>query len=132
MSTERRTPMTRVAVAQAASIPFDSAATVAKAEGLIEECATSGAELVVFPEAFIGCYPKGTAFGAVVGRRSGPGRDLYRRYFDSAVELDGPQVARLVSASAAQGDDQRSDDNEVDARGERAAPPARAIGTRNS
>jgi len=103
MSTERRTPMTRVAVAQAASIPFDSAATVAKAEGLIEECARSGAELVVFPEAFIGCYPKGTAFGAVVGRRSGPGRDLYRRYFDSAVELDGPQVARLVSASAAQG-----------------------------
>ena len=92
-STERTPPMTRVAVVQAASIPFDSAATVAKAEGLIAECAAGGAELAVFPEAFIGCYPKGTAFGAVVGRRTGPGRDLYQRYFDAAVQLDGPEVA---------------------------------------
>jgi nitrilase len=95
--------MTRVAVVQAASIPFDSAATVAKAEGLIAECAAGGAELAVFPEAFVGCYPKGTAFGAVVGRRSGPGRDLYRRYFDAAVQLDGPGVGCLLSASAAHG-----------------------------
>jgi nitrilase len=95
--------MTRVAVAQAASIPFDSAATVVKAEGLMAECAAGGAELVVFPEAFIGCYPKGSAFGAVVGSRSGPGRDLYQRYFDSAVQLDGPDVGSLVSACAAHG-----------------------------
>lgn len=95
--------MTRVAVVQAASVPFDSAATVEKAEGLIAECAAGGAELAVFPEAFVGCYPKGTAFGAVVGRRSGPGRDLYQRYFDTAVRLDGPDVGRLVGASAAHG-----------------------------
>ncbi|MCL2770289.1 MAG: carbon-nitrogen hydrolase family protein [Solirubrobacterales bacterium] len=93
--------MTRVAVVQAASIPFDSSATTAKAEGLIAECAGSGAELAVFPEAFVGCYPKGTAFGAVVGRRTGPGRELYQRYFDTAVQLDGPEVARLVGACAA-------------------------------
>jgi nitrilase len=92
--------VTRVAVAQAASIPFDLGATVTKAEGLIAEAAAGGAELVVFPEAFIGCYPKGTAFGAVVGRRNGAGRDLYRRYFDAAVELDGPEVTRLLGASA--------------------------------
>ena len=95
--------MTRVAVVQAASIPFDSVATVAKAEGLIAECAAGGAELAVFPEAFVGCYPKGSAFGAVVGCRSGPGRALYQRYFDAAVELDGPGVGSLVSASAAHG-----------------------------
>ena len=92
--------MTRVAVVQAASIPFDCAATVAKAEALIAECATGGAALALFPEAFIGCYPKGSAFGAVVGRRSGPGRDLYQQYFNSAVQLDGPEVARLISACA--------------------------------
>ena len=92
--------MTRVAVAQAASIPFDSAATVTKAEHLLAECAVGGAELVVFPEAFIGCYPKGSAFGAVVGRRSGLGRDHYRRYFEAAVQLDGPEVERLINASA--------------------------------
>ncbi|HTZ64181.1 MAG TPA: carbon-nitrogen hydrolase family protein [Solirubrobacteraceae bacterium] len=93
--------MTRVAVAQAASIPFDPAATTAKAEDLIAECAAGDAELAVFPEAFIGCYPKGTAFGAVVGRRTGSGRELYQRYFDAAVRLDGPEVARLISASGA-------------------------------
>src|SRR5882757_9163086 len=93
--------MKRVAVVQAASIPFDTAATVAKAEGLIAECAARGIELAVFPEAFVGCYPKGTGFGAVVGRRSDPGRDLYRRYFEAAVELDGPEVAALIDVSAA-------------------------------
>ena len=95
--------MTRVAVVQAASIPFDSGATVAKAEALIAEAAGGGAGLVVFPEAFIGGYPKGTAFGAVVGRRSAPGRELYQRYSDGAVPLDGPEVAALVSAAAAHG-----------------------------
>jgi nitrilase len=93
----------RVAVVQAASVPFDSAATVAKAEGLIGKCAARGVEVAVFPEAFLGCYPKGTGFGAVVGRRTDPGRDLFRRYFESAVELDGPEVAALVDASAAHG-----------------------------
>jgi nitrilase len=92
--------MTRVAVVQAASVPFDPAATVSKAEGLIAECASRGVELALFPEAFVGCYPKGIGFGAVVGRRTGPGRDLYRRYFDAAVGLDGPEVASLVRASA--------------------------------
>jgi nitrilase len=91
--------MTRVAVVQAASVPFDPAATVSKAEGLIAECAARGVELALFPEAFIGCYPKGIGFGAVVGRRTGPGRDLYRRYFDAAVSLEGPEVAALVRAS---------------------------------
>jgi nitrilase len=95
--------MTRVAVVQAASIPFDTPATVAKAEGLIADAAAAGAGLVLFPEAFIGCYPKGSAFGAVVGRRTAPGRDLYRRYFEAAVALDGPEVADLISASAAHG-----------------------------
>jgi nitrilase len=95
--------MNRVAVVQAASIPFDPAATVAKADGLIGECSARGAEVAVFPEAFVGCYPKGTGFGAVVGSRDAAGRDLYRRYFESAIELDGPEVEALVGSSAAHG-----------------------------
>jgi nitrilase len=95
--------VSRVAVVQAASIPFDPTATVAKAEGLIAECARRGADLALFPEAFIGCYPKGAGFGAVVGRRSGPGREMYQRYVDAAVQLDGPEVAELIRASADHG-----------------------------
>jgi nitrilase len=95
--------MSHVAVVQAASVPFDPAATVAKAERLIADCAARDVELALFPEAFLGCYPKGIGFGAVVGRRTGPGRDLYARYFDAAVALDGPEVAALVRASSRHG-----------------------------
>jgi nitrilase len=95
--------MSRVAVVQAASVPFDPAATVAKAEALIAECASRSVELALFPEAFVGCYPKGIGFGAVVGRRTGPGRELYARYFDAAVSLEGPEVAELVRASTEHG-----------------------------
>jgi nitrilase len=95
--------MTRVAVVQAASAPFDPAATIAKADSLLASVAAGGAELAVFPEAFVGCYPKGTGFGAVVGRRTGEGRDLYRRYFEASVALDGPEVAQLLDASARHG-----------------------------
>ena len=42
--------------------------------------ARGGAELVVFPEAFVSGYPKGADFGAVVGSRSAEGREWFRRY----------------------------------------------------
>ena len=54
------------AVVQAAPIAFDREATLDKAERLVAEAAT-GARLVVFPEAFVSCYPRGLNFGAVVG-----------------------------------------------------------------
>ena len=88
--------MTRVAVVQAGSVPFDSAAAIDKTADLLRECAAGGAELAVFPEAYIGGYPKGSTFGSVVGARSPEGRELYRRYADAAVAVDGPEVARLV------------------------------------
>jgi nitrilase len=84
-----------VAVVQAGSILFDTEATVAKAESLIADSAARGARLVVFPEAFVGGYPKGEDFGARVGSRSPEGRKLFRRYFESAIEADGAAVHRL-------------------------------------
>ncbi len=69
----------RVAVVQDCPVPFDLAATIAKAEQLTAKAAESGARLVVFPEAFISAYPKGLDFGARVGLRSPNGRDVFRR-----------------------------------------------------
>jgi nitrilase len=43
--------------------------------------------LVVFPEAFVSAYPKGLDFGARVGLRFPEGREAYRLYYDSAVEV---------------------------------------------
>lgn len=91
--------MQKVAVIQSASVPFDADASTSKAERFIEEAATQGAKLVVFPEAFIGGYPKGSAFGAVVGFRTPRGRKEFLRYSNGAVSLDGPEVGRLVQSS---------------------------------
>ncbi|MEQ6896149.1 carbon-nitrogen hydrolase family protein [Microbacterium sp. KR10-403] len=91
--------MHKVAVIQAASIPFDAEASTEKAVGLLAEAAHEGATLAVFPEAFIGGYPKGSTFGAPVGLRTDAGREQYRRYADGAIALDGPQVARLCEAA---------------------------------
>jgi nitrilase len=82
----------RAAVVQAAPVAFDRARTLEKMGALLSQAARQGAELAVFPEAFVSAYPKGLDFGAVVGRRTREGRDHFRRYFDSAVEVPGPDV----------------------------------------
>src|SRR5699024_5351430 len=85
---------------QAGSIPFNTQVTVEKMIGLIEESSSNGANLVLFPEAFVGGYPKGADFGAVLGYRSLEGRQLFQQYFDSAVELDGPEMEQISAAAA--------------------------------
>ena len=74
----------RAAVVQATPVPFDCESTLGRMEALTREAAGRGARLAVFPEAFVGGYPKGTTFGTVVGERSPEGREEFRRYFDAA------------------------------------------------
>lgn len=90
--------MTRVAIIQAASVPYQPMASVEKAAGILGRVAEQGARLAVFPEAFIGGYPKGVSFGSVVGNRAAPGRALYQRYVEGAVTLDGPELAALAES----------------------------------
>jgi nitrilase len=85
----------RAAVVQAAAVAFDREATLEKAEGLVAEAAGRGAKLVVFPEAFVSGYPRGITFGTVVGQRSEEGRDHFRRYWESAVDVPGHATDRL-------------------------------------
>lgn len=89
----------RVAVAQAAPVLFDTASTVAKVCALTREAAQRGAGLVLFPEAFVGGYPWGLAFGTAVGGRSEAGRRTWERYWAGAVEVPGPETARLADAA---------------------------------
>jgi HPt (histidine-containing phosphotransfer) domain-containing protein len=58
------------------------------------EAAGQGARLVLFPEAFVSVYPRGLDFGAVVGSRTEKGRDDFRRYWESSVDVPGPAVDR--------------------------------------
>lgn len=89
----------RAAVIQAASIPTDSMATARKAVGLIHQAASQGAKVLVFPEAFLGGYPKGNSFGAPVGLRKPEGRDAYAQYYSQAVSLEGAEVALIEQAA---------------------------------
>jgi nitrilase len=88
------------AVVQAASVAFDRERTLEKAESLTAAAAGQGAQLVVFPEAFVSGYPRGSSFGATVGDRTAEGREDYRRYWESAVDVPGPAVARLGEIAA--------------------------------
>lgn len=90
----------RVAVVQAGSSMFDTPRTLERMEALCEEAARDGVELAVFPEAYIGSYPKGLDFGARVGMRTPAGRDDFRRYWEAAIEVPGPECARIGSYAA--------------------------------
>lgn len=89
------------AVAQAASFPADPKASAEKAATMIGEAAAKGAKLIVFPEAFLGGYPKGASFGAPIGMRKPEGREAFRLYYDAAIALDGEEVEIIAAASAA-------------------------------
>jgi nitrilase len=91
--------MPTVAVVQTGSILGDTTATVEKLRRLCIECARRGARMAVFPEAFIGGYPKGLSFGASVGIRTDAGRKLFRAYADQAISVPGP-VTEAISAIA--------------------------------
>lgn len=91
----------RVAVVQASGIVGDMEGSLRKLSLLTKEAAEKGAKLVAFPEAFIGGYPKGQSFGVTVGVRTAEGRDDFRRYYDHAVEVCGPE-AKAISEVAKQ------------------------------
>ena len=90
-------PITRAAVVQDAPVAFDRERTLDHVAGLAADAAATGAQLVVFPEAFVSGYPKGADFGARVGSRSPEGREWFRRYAAGAVEIPGPATDRLCA-----------------------------------
>lgn len=85
----------RVAVVQAAPIAFDTAKALQSVANWTARAADSGAEMVVFPEAFVGGYPKGYDFGVTLGKRTPEGREEFRRYFDGAIDVPGPATNKL-------------------------------------
>ena len=92
-----------VVVAQPRGFPFQPSAAVDRVCEWTRAAAGDGAELILFPEAFVGGYPWGLAFGTVVGGRSELGRQAFGRYWASAIDVPGPETARMGEAAAEAG-----------------------------
>lgn len=88
-------PTFTAAVVQNCPIVFDRDKTLGRIRELTADASRTGATLVLFPEAFVSAYPKGLDFGARIGMRSANGRDDFKRYFDSAIDVPSPATETL-------------------------------------
>ena len=90
----------QICAVQAAPVLFDMTATLERFAHWLGQAKDAGADLVVFPETFLGGYPKGVDFGVRVGSRDQAGRELFRRYFETAFARNGDafqQVQKMVA-----------------------------------
>ncbi|RDB23399.1 Bifunctional nitrilase/nitrile hydratase NIT4B [Hypsizygus marmoreus] len=94
----------RASVAQTCTAKYSLDDTLDKLERLTRLARDrDGSQICVFPEAFIGGYPKQSAFGAVVGERSPAGRDEFTRYHAAAIEVPSPAISRIEAVSSETG-----------------------------
>ena len=90
----RAVTVVRAGVAQVRA-PRDTAHAIELIRQMAAEAAEDGVQLLVFPEALLGGYPRGASFGAVIGDRSAVGRQEFLAYSRQAVTVPGPEVDTL-------------------------------------
>ena len=89
----------RVALVQATPVMFNKDATIDKVCAQIREAGANGAELIVFPESLIPCYPYGLTYGFTVGSRTESCRDDWKIYYDNAVLCPSDDTDRIGAAA---------------------------------
>jgi nitrilase len=88
-----------VAVAQTAPAA-DKADAIRRIAELSQEAASRKAQLLLFPEAYIGGYPRGASFGSTVGKRLDEGRDEFRKYWEQSIDVPGEECRQLGEIAA--------------------------------
>ncbi|PWK34277.1 carbon-nitrogen hydrolase family protein [Cupriavidus plantarum] len=83
-------PKFKAAACHISSVFFDQDACTDKACDWIAEAARNGAELVVFPEAFISAFPVWAGVWAPVDTH-----EFFAKFAASAITIDGPEMARI-------------------------------------
>src|SRR6516162_3674060 len=83
-------PRFRAAAVQAAPVFLDREATISRLADWVTKARDVGADLVVFGESFIPAFPLWNMLCAPVDQHA-----FYRRLFENAVEIPGPQVEQL-------------------------------------
>lgn len=93
-------PVVRAAAVQAEPVVLDRGATLEKTGRLILEAAEHGAQLVVFPEAFVSVYPNGVVWGRGLVEFDAPrAKRAWARFWQNAVEIPSPATDRLCRAA---------------------------------
>ena len=93
----------KAACVQAEPVVLDRDATLEKLEQLTAEAAGEGAELVVFPEAFIPVYPSSTWAKHFAGWADERSKAAFARIAEEAVAVPGPAADRLGATAKAHG-----------------------------
>ncbi|MBH3424921.1 carbon-nitrogen hydrolase family protein [Pseudomonas gessardii] len=88
-------PRFKAAAVQTAPVFLDTDATVDKVIRLIEEAADNGARLVAFPEVFVAGYPYWNWMGSPI-----EGSPWFEKLVRSAIEIPGPEIAKIAQAAA--------------------------------
>lgn len=88
-------PQFKAAAVQAAPVFLDTDATVDKVCRLIQEAADNGARLVAFPEVFVAGYPYWSWIMNPIEASS-----WFEKLARSAIELPGPEIAKIAQAAA--------------------------------
>jgi nitrilase len=83
-------PRFRAAAVQAAPVFLDRDATISRLAEWVAKARDAGADLVVFGESFIPAFPLWNMLYAPVEQHA-----FYRRLFENAVEIPGPQIQQL-------------------------------------
>ena len=88
----------KVGVVQATPALFNIEKTVEIVISWIKKGVDEGCEMLLFPESFIPCYPRGINFDATVGRRTDKSSSSLASseiYFSSVPDLESVNSARL-------------------------------------
>ncbi len=86
--------MNKVAIVQEAPIVLDKEKTIVQAVGLVEKAADNGAQLIVFPEAFISGYPA-WIWRLRPGGDWGANEELHAKLLENSIDLEVNELAPL-------------------------------------
>jgi nitrilase len=88
----------KVGVVQATPVLFDIEKTVEIVISWVEKGVNEGCELLLFPESFIPCYPRGLNFDAFIGRRTDKSRNQWLDYWNNSIETSSEYIEKISNA----------------------------------